>query len=303
MNQMKEEMNTLQETITQSDAAQPLGYIVWWNVRNVQITQSEFAEMLRDCGLSEKYAHTHNYRSAFIRALRQMEEKRIIRKVEETPSRLIYQFTAEIKIGAMDEDELPYYEYSQETQVTIDKHKYFSTGDFAQAVTCSELIKNNIIETFHREKVTYNSSDITRYLKRILKDTADIVALRAQGSVHFVPARFISTMWAVAKLLDGISCDFSYIPIVNADTSRNIVRNAFTTSIMDHLNSINESIRELRGNAASSKWVDNRLLTLKKINKRVMLYSNIVGEEKSAKLLGMILTIQNKLRRVECSDS
>ena len=85
-----------------------IGYICWWSVRNVDVSQKDFAKLLKECGLPEKYAREHNYRSAFTRALHNMEEKRIIRLVEEDENRIVMQFTLENKVTSGGDPKLEY---------------------------------------------------------------------------------------------------------------------------------------------------------------------------------------------------
>ena len=262
-----------------------LGYVCWWNIRNVDITQDQFATILRDCGINDKYAREHNYRSAFIRALKNLEEKRIIRLVEEDSAKFVYQFTAETKVDGTDHAHL---EYDEETVVVIDKQRYRDWNKIEKAITKGrEDIKEKLIKLFYQEKVRYKSSDITRYLQKILRDNADIISLRDQGSVYFIPASYQTVLDSVLKLVNMLSKEsvLEYLPVPNVESSRSMVSNVFTDEIEALLDKIDKEIDEIDsgGKQVTSKWADNKRDKLKQVQERIDLYTDALeGKAKSA---------------------
>ncbi len=263
-----------------------IGYICWWNVRSVDITQEQFSVMLEEYGISTKYAREHNYRSAFIRALRNLEEKRIIRKVEETSQKLVVQLTTETKVEG---DTHAHLEYDPETLVVIDKQRYREWGKFEKAlVEGTEDVKKKLIEYFYKEKVRYKSSDITRYLQKILKDNGDIISLRDQGSVYFVPANYETVLDKVRQLVDmvGGGSTLERLPVPNVADSRSMVSNAFSEEADDLLNKMDKEINEVAdGKEVTSKWRDNKIDVLDKLKRRIGDYREILNEGREEQLL------------------
>jgi hypothetical protein len=270
------------------DADVPIiGYTVWWNLRLVDVKQKQFAAMLEECDLPSSYAREHNYRSAFIRALRSLEEERLIRKVEEDENWIIYQFTAEKKV--MGELGLRL-DYEYQTKITVDKNIYRDSGDFAQSVTEGDKeIRLAVIKLFEQEKIRYRSADVTRYLQKILRERADFVSLRDQGNVYFVPANYRSVIESVERLvgmLGGVST-FTAIPIPDVENSRFTVNRA----VLDELNTLVKSLAQEVAQAqifdsdeARQRFVNGKMSKLERIRSRVELYSEILPEKEAETL-------------------
>jgi len=258
---------------------QILGYMIWWNVRNVNITQEEFKQALVSCGFDEKYAREHNYRSALTRSLRAMEEQRIIRLADEDDRFMNYQFTAELKNGTGAEAELS---YSREASFLVDKQRYRETKDFSAAVTCSvSEIKDRVVEEFGAQKVTYSSSDVTRYIKSILRENADIVSLRDQGCVYFVPAAYEQTVRNLAEFLGTLGGGnyLSFFPMPNVAHAQEVVGNAASTEFQSSLENLEKKISEVTsGNKdVGDKWLKNKLEEIAKIKARIGSYEHLIA--------------------------
>jgi hypothetical protein len=271
-----------------------LGYMCWWNIRNVQLTQSQFGKMLEDCGLNRKYARTHNYRSAFIRALRNLEEQRIIRKVEETDRYLVYQFTAEQKISEGQTAEL---EYDQETIVVLDKESYYKDQDFLKSlVKGREDIRQAVASHFERERVAYSSSDITRYVQKIMGDQADYVSMREQGCLYFVPAGFQGTVSACERLVQmlGGGSRFDSMPVPNVQANRMMVGAAAT----DELRRLYEKLAvEVKASVdtATDKWTEGKLVEVRSILARIGMYGDVMKEKERESLVNDFSALEKEL--------
>lgn len=270
----------LVRTLEEGNTSFPnLGYLVWWNIRNVELTRDQLIQKLEDCGLDEKYAKEHNYRSAFTRAIKNMTEKRIIRKVKEDDSVYVCQFTAENMVDSGEDEHL---EYDQEAIVRVDKVQYRETGSFQLSLDCAdESIKEALIAHFEREKVSYGSSDITRYLQKIFKDQADIISLREQGSVYFVPAAFEDILLKVQNLVMALNgpSKLEHIPMPDVSSSREMIKNAFTEEIDKIYESLDADVQAvLDGKEVSSRWIDNKLLKIEKFKNRISVYADVLAD-------------------------
>lgn len=256
-----------------------LGYFCFWNIRNIDITKDELVAKLKEAGIDEKYARDHNYRSAFLRALKNLEEQRIIRLVEENRDILSYQFTAESKNEVQKS-----LEYDRETIVVIDKNKYRKTEKFEDAlVEGRDDIKKRITELFYIEKVRYRSADITRYLQKIFTEKADIISLRENGALYFVPAGFKDVVDAVAKLMEllGGMCRFEFVPLPDTGQGRKMVKNAVVDEIRALFTSLENEIKEAaaEGKADSDKWSQGRLAKIENIRKRISIYEPVLADQ------------------------
>ena len=178
-----------------------IGHICWWNVHNVNIVHDQLINVLKSCGIDEKFARVHNFRAAFIRSLRELQENRIIRLVEETPGAMFYQFTAETRVDG-EEKEL---QYDREDLITIDKVHYRKTKNIAESITAERQdIRQRLIDLFADKVERYHSSDITRLIQRVFAEKADIVSLREQGGVYYVPSQFYNILQAVSQFVNSV---------------------------------------------------------------------------------------------------
>lgn len=287
-----------------------LGFICWWNVREITLTRDQFIAALKASGIDEKYAREHNYRSALIRALRGLEEEKIIRAVHEDRVNIVFQFTAEVKV---EDPENPSLKYNPEVTITVDKEAYSIFDNFRQSITKvtdlktkeestkAEEIKNQITEAFDREKSAYKSSDITRYLQAIFVDNADIISLRQQGSVYFVPATFRPIVDKVKALSAQLSsygtCQFQSVPIPDASDARKMVGDSFAEELASTLAALDKEIKDNQGGdkKVTEKWVDHRLGVIKKAKQRIDMYYEVLGE-KANSISGQFDALANILK-------
>ena len=260
-----------------------LGRIVFWNIRNVALIQTELTQKLIEAGLSDSYAKEHNYRSAYLRALKSMEEQRLVRLVEETSLRSLYQFTQEVRIGQKEEAEL---EYNKEAMITIDKVGYSVHHDFSKAISCANSdIKNRVVELFEIEKKTFRSSDITRILQSIFTKQAEILPLREQGSIYFVPAFYsglVESVKTLAGLIPGIL--FKTIPMPDVSDSRNMLKDAVEDSIGFDFNKLEKELETI-DESTNPEWVSGRLDKLDKLKKRINNYASVLEEKSKFNML------------------
>lgn len=273
-----------------------VGFLTWWNVRSVSITQKDFSDLLENCGLPTKYAREHNYRSAFTRALRNMEEKRIIRKVEESSERIVIQFTAESKVGDGERAKL---EYDPETILIVDKKIYQDTKDFEKALTKGrEDIKAKVVKSFYEEKVSYNSSDITRYVQNILSENADIISLRDQGTVYFVPAGYQDTLNKVVALVGQLgNSAMDFFPVPDTSASRGRISKSFLDEIRVILEKMTEKVSEVDegDKEVTEKWVGNKIAEIEAVKRRIDLYSEILPESDQKELKDGFASLEERL--------
>jgi hypothetical protein len=254
-----------------------LGNTCWWSLRSVEINMDAFAEVLREVGLDDSYAKEHNYMSAFKRALKGMEAKRIIRIVKDDPFKVSCQFTSELQV----DDGL---EYDRETIIEIDKQAYRKDKEknFAAAIVRGdEKIKQRLVSLFHEEKVTYNSHDINRYIQKILKDKGDILPLRDQGNIYFVPFAYQDLLMKVQRLVQRISKNprsFEAMPMPDVQAGRDIVGNAASGQLETDLAKLISEIEASKDNEVTDKWKETRLARLQRLISRLETYEEVLGE-------------------------
>jgi hypothetical protein len=269
-----------------------LGHVCWWNLREVALTRSQLLGYFDQVGLDQKHVPKHNYRAALKRAFNALAEQQLIRPVSENADVLIFQFTAEIAAGT---EENPYLTYKPKVTVRVDKDAYRVLENMKEAIVevkdpntdqvppDVDAIKEQIANAFEREKDTYRSSDITRYLQNILSKEADIISLRPQGSIYFVPAIFtevLNKLKSLVQLIGGV-CAFESMPIPDVSDSRKTVKDAFEIEVMDLFSGMEAEIKEAKekDKEVTDNWVEHRQGQIAKIRKRIEMYSEVLAEK------------------------
>lgn len=261
-----------------------LGHICWWNIKCINISRDNYQTALRSVGLDEeKFAPKHNYRCALVRCLKHLEEQRIIRKVSDGDF-LVYQFTAE---NLIEEDGETHLQYTREEIIKIDKDTYNATDNIEEALECSDRIKPKIIQLFNDEKSSYGSSDITRYIQNIFKSQSDIVSLRQQGSVYFVPYSGKEVINKVKAILSQIvltssrsdaEAGLDAIPIPDVEATRSMVSDGVSSEIAQDIIELEKDIEKIKsGESVGARWVDTRLKRVSDIKNRMDLYKDVLG--------------------------
>lgn len=269
--------NMLLSTITEgSKKVDILGYMTWWSMRNVSITRDKFQELLEQNGFNKNYAVEHNYMSTFKRALKSLEEKRIIRIVSDTSFLLRCQFTEEKLV----DDGL---EYDRETIIEVNKEIYRKEKDLSKAITQGKPeIVTKLIELFNYEKVRYNSHDMNRYIQSILGKEADIISLRDQGCLYFVPAGYQSTLDSINKMASAIgNSTFITMPVPNLSVNQTLIKTAIKDDVENALSTLEEEVEQASKDkkAITKVWSGTRINRIKKLQQRLVAYSEVLGKD------------------------
>jgi hypothetical protein len=276
-----------------------LGFIVFWNVRNVRIDRATLEAKLTEQGLDKKYARSHNYRSAFIRALRNLEEKWIIRLVEENHSSIMYQFTAESKVEDATGDDARL-AYDPETLIKVNKDAYRETEQIDDAISGRSDIVQKVVQCFNQERDSYQSSDITRMIQRIFNDHADIITMRPQGGVYFVPSPFQNVIQSLTQLLAGLGGDSTMesLPVPDVESSRVAVKNAVLDDVESIIKQLNEEVdNAFNSDGVTAKWAGHRLDQIRRMQQRINQYEQILDKGAAGKLADKFARMEQTIRK------
>jgi hypothetical protein len=247
-----------------------LGYIVAWDLREIKIDGGQLCQMFDNVGLdSKKYVRKIISRNVFLRALKELETDRIIRRVSEDKSEMQYQFTHEFLNSQKD-----ILEYQYEHKVRYNKDSRTIMCDDAKLGT----IVQNLVTKYDN---TYKTSDITRFVQQIFNNEGDILSLRDNGSLYFVPVQYGDLIVKVKQLLSALSGprSFKSYPILKVDDSIEDVKKAFTDEGKDLLDKINSAMGDIAGEKDSKlrkRLVQNRLDKLVELKNRATLYNKLL---------------------------
>lgn len=175
------------ETVEQNGQ---LGTIVSWRVPK-EVPIQALRDSLRSAGLDEALAGDMEPRNALRRALRDMKEGRVIRKLRQDGDCLYFQFTREF----LDEREIT---YVKETELCLDE----PTGAVSCEVAEIEQTASKLLAEHIAKRLT---SDLTRLIQKLYEARgADLIPIRPQGGAYFVPEVHVDLVKSTKMLLDAI---------------------------------------------------------------------------------------------------
>lgn len=175
---------------TKSTSSGLLGTIVTWKVPT-SVPFEKLREGLDIAGLDPDMAQTLAPYYALCRALNDMKKGRVIRKLRREDNKIFFQLTRE----HLDPQEAT---YRREAELSIDAN----TG----VIECLKpRIKQKAEELLIKHQANRTASDVTYLLFRIYKiHSADLIAIREQGGVYFVPKEYAKLVRQTRTLLDAI---------------------------------------------------------------------------------------------------
>jgi hypothetical protein len=157
------------------EGATVLGEVVSWELDAVRVRYTHLRDALAASGLDPAVAREMLPRNAFARAARKLQERRIIRQVEDLDDVVRFQFTAEHRPGGL-------FTYELETVLTLDK----ATG----AIACDDPgLADQARAAFDEEVAHRGTSDVTAIIKRLFADRKDarldLIPINSRGT-YFV---------------------------------------------------------------------------------------------------------------------
>jgi hypothetical protein len=174
-----------------SNALTELGVIVSWIPPKQDTTLAALWAAMRVANLDPALVKEMSPSVAFNRAIKEMDDKRIIRRVEVDGDNVRFQFTKEHLAGG----EL---QYTKECDVNLDT----TTGN----VTCDDWrIQDAAQKLVDNHRAVRDPADITRLIQKIFdKDGGDLIPVRQQGGCYFVPASNTHLLGGIRVLLTEI---------------------------------------------------------------------------------------------------
>ena len=239
-----------------------MGVICSWKAPK-EVSLELLRNSLEDCGFDPMMARDMIARDAFTRAARELSEARVIDKVGEDETTVSFQFTKKW----MEEQE---FKFDKEFVLTVHKETGTITGGNPElAKTAFDLLVQ------HQGK--RNTSDVSRLIQKIIESAgADLIPLREQGGVYFVPDSHKDLIGAIRKLLKDIGGYLSSFDIRfgQADTQDSVAE-AITNHMHDLIEQFKESCAEIKPDSA--EWLVNRRKgTIKSIKDKLKCYHGLL---------------------------
>jgi len=149
-----------------------IGEIVSW-VAPKSVHFSTLQAAMARCNLPSSLALDMRPSNAWRRAVHQLTENRVIRETYSDEDVIKFQFTSEY----LDINE---FKYTKECDLELDKK--------SGIVTCTDYgIEQRAQHLINTEMQKRNANDVTRIVQKMFRQKSDLIPIRQQGGVYFVP--------------------------------------------------------------------------------------------------------------------
>jgi len=175
---------------------QLLGEVITWRSAGPH-THAAVVAALSAAGLDPKVARERLPRHAFSRACRRLADERVIDELRDDKDELTFQFSRRHLVkDAAGEEEIA---YRKEVKVVLNK----TTG----VIACPDpAVRERAQAELDRCLAERTAGDLTNIVQRLFERHADLVPVRDQGGVYFVPqehAGFVAQVRAFLEKLGG----------------------------------------------------------------------------------------------------
>ena len=208
------------------------GCIVSWKSPK-ELSLSKLRIALSESGFSSDLAKDMAPRSAFARAAKQLDDDRIIRKVQEESDELEFQFTKEYLASG----EL---KYEREYSLYLNKDTGTVRCENAEMQQQAQKLVDHHIET--RE-----ASDVTRLIQKIFEsEKGDLIPIREQGGCYYVPSTHADLVDKIRQLLDTINGKLGVWAIsMGAAETKQAVSEATLSHMLSEVDEFRNSIENI----------------------------------------------------------
>jgi hypothetical protein len=206
-----------------------LGVIVSWVPPKQETTLPALHSAMKVSGLDPALVKDMSPTVAFNRAIKDMTDKRIIRRVEgATGDTVAFQCTRETQAGG----EL---HYNKEAVV----HLNTTTG----VVTCDDpAIQHKAQQLVDNHRAVREPADITRLIQKVFDNAGgDLIPVRQQGGCYFVPQSNMHLLDNIRRLLDEIHgklCEWE------VSGKSEATRVTVAENVSDHMFSLIDELKE-----------------------------------------------------------
>jgi len=249
-----------------NDSSAKLGHVVYWSGTDNDVEVKVVQAALKSAGLNEELAYDPEKKNAFIRAVRKAEEEKLVRRVEETPAKLVFQFTREFLSGQQ-------LDYSCEALVTFSK----TTGG---VYSTSKVVESLVAKHLTHTSTHFLPRDITALIQRVFHKEADLLPLRARGSVYFVPQQYAELVAKVQDFMGRIGWTLESLNIGKEEASKGAVYRAFIEEMKTTLADMEKTVTEVENTPdeqTATRSVTMRVRSVKEAMTRVRNYEELLS--------------------------
>lgn len=231
-----------------------LGQIITWGSGQQDTTHAAILGALKTAGLDEKFARELLPRYTFARACHEMEEGRIIRKVDEDEEKLIFQFTKEALQGGE-------FAYAKETLLVLEK----KTGNIDAD---DKAVEAEAVRLMAEYKDRRTASDVSAIVQRLFAKSADLFPVREQGGCYFVPNHHLIFVDKVESFLVALGGHVHRFPILAGDQKgtqsvKDVIQQGLLRLVNDHVQAITRLDADSRASTFEKRMEEIELTRVK----------------------------------------
>ena len=245
-----------------------LGHLVWWDCEGVEISAERFKELWTAASLPLGLCMEVRNRSALLKAIKELEKGKLIRRIIDDESQLVYIIVREdVDREKRDVD------FAKENSIIFDKY----TKELTFRVKGS--IPDQIRKSFQKYEGQYTSREVRKVMTRTIKHYGGITVRRA-GGMYFVAGWLnrLNAIRSVFSQLPGIMNDFTALGILDTPAYKEQLSGSVKEELLGDFaraKKLNEKILSLAEEGrVRPKSLETRLETIHKLEKKVIQYKN-----------------------------
>ena len=242
------------------------GAIITWFPGKNRIGFAELRNALSTAGLDPNLAKDMAPRNAFSRAAREMQENRVIDRIDDDAAdaagEIRFQFT-----GKQLSDGIQYY---KECDLYLNKETGYVRCDI-------EELRSEATRLIAEHMVQRTPADVTRLVQRVFESQGgDLIPIRQQGGCYFVPVTHLALVNSVNIMLNEIGGNLNQWKIApSVETDASISQN-----LCDYMGGLieefNESLKTI-GESSTPAVVELRIERMGELYLKLNSYGNLLG--------------------------
>lgn len=246
-----------------------LGEIVTWRSPN-GISFQRLRDALQLAGLDPEMARELLPRYAFSRAVKDLDDQRVIKKVDENATHINFQFTREY----FDKSRAAF-DYRFEAVLKLNK----ATGE----VQCADT---NLASTAHslvlQQMGQRSSSDVTRIVQNLFKRETkygDLFPIREQGGAYFVPAHYQHLVEKVSALMAGVGGRLTRYEIPATDTNKQSMAENVSDTIDGVIADCDSAIEDFDPHKGTADAQDKMIKRVIEVRGMIQAYADVLESQ------------------------
>lgn len=226
------------------DGVQALGLCVVCDLYGVRESRENVVRKLESAGIDSEHLTEKRDKTAFLEALKSLEEAEILVKVEDNYEHVDYQCNATEILDAGNGD----FRKAANVQKTA-LVRLYKNGPKAGAVESDTPgVADNVSVMIEAERAIVRTQDVSKALRRLIEREADTVNLTVGGGVWFVPTDFLPLIRKIEAFIGSLNGRnmFSVLPVLDKPANRRSYWASIEGEIRKQIREIEDGIEGVR---------------------------------------------------------